>query len=203
LAIDEIVTPLPGPRGTLPEATRVRSTLLLSSLQSLRTRGLFERYVAVLDAAHRDAMLEAVAGAWLPMAVGIAHYRACDALELTAEEEAAMGRDVSVRVQGTVLDLLLRTARGAGVTPWAVLGALGKLWSRTFDGGGGVEVRKTGPKDARAELVGLPLLVVPYFRHAFRGVFQEGLVPFCQRAYVRESVEEATDTSAVFRLQWV
>ena len=73
MAIDGIVTPLPGPRGTLPEATRVRSTLLLSSLQSLRTRGLFERYVAVLDAAHRDAMLEAVAGAWLPMAVGIAH----------------------------------------------------------------------------------------------------------------------------------
>jgi hypothetical protein len=203
LAIDELVTPLPEPRATLPEATRVRSTLLLSSLQSLRTRGLFERYVAVIDEAHREAMLEAVAGAWLPMAVGIAHYRACDALELTAEEEAAIGRDVNLRVQGTVLDLVLRTARGAGVTPWAILGSLGKLWTRTFDGGGGVEVRKTGPKDARVELVGLPLLAVPYFRHAFRGVFQGGLAPFCQRAYVRESVEEATDASAVFRLAWV
>ncbi|HEY3819232.1 MAG TPA: hypothetical protein VGL81_18815 [Polyangiaceae bacterium] len=201
--MDELLVPLPAPRATLPTATHVRSTLVLSSHQSLRSRGLFERYAAGLDEAHRPAILEAVAGVWLPMDVGVAHYRACDALGLPSEEQARMGRDVNARVQGSVLGLVARTAREAGLTPWVVLGSLGRLWQRTFDGGGGVEVRKTGPKDARAELVGLPLLEIAYFRHAFRGVFEGGLQPISQRAYVREESDEGTPTSAVFRVQWV
>jgi hypothetical protein len=201
--LDELVVSLPAPRATLPTATRVRSTLLLSSIQSLRARGLFDRYAANLEAAHHTAVFEMVAGVWLPMDVALAHYRASDALGLSPEEQAGMGRDVNVRVQGSVLGLLARTARDAGVTPWVIMGSLGRLWDRVFDGGGGVEVRKTGPKDARAEVVGLPLLKVGYFRHAFRGVFKGGLEPICQRVYVHEALEEGTETSAVFRVQWV
>jgi hypothetical protein len=184
-------------------ATHVRSTLLLSSIQSLKVRGLFERYAASLDEAHRRDILDAVAGVWLPMDVALAHYQACETLGLSPEEQTAIGRDVNLRVQGSVLGLLARTARDAGVTPWVVLASLGRLWQRTFDGGGGVEVHRTGPKDARVELVGLPLLRVPYFRHAFRGVFQGGLTPISQRAYVHEQSGHGTETSAVFRVQWV
>jgi hypothetical protein len=201
--LDELVLSLPAPRATLPTATHVRSTLLLSSLQSLRSRGLFERYASGVDPIHRPAILDAVAGVWLPMDVGVAHYRACDALGLSSDEQAGMGRDVNLRVQGSVLGVLARTARDAGVTPWIVIGSLGRLWLRMFDGGGGVEAHKTGPKDARVELVGLPLLGIGYFRHAFRGVFEGGLEPICQRAFIREESDEGTETSAVFRVQWV
>lgn len=199
----QVIVPLPAPRGSLPAATHVRSTLLLSSQQTLRAHDLYDRYVERLAPEHRGAILDAVAGVWLPMEVGMAHYAACEALALRAEEQSALGREVNQRVQGSFLGLLARTARGAGVTPWTIMGGLGRLWGRVIDGGGGVEVTRTGPKDARVELVGLPLLGVPYFRHAFRGVFHGGLEPLCRKAYVYERSEEGTETSAVFRVAWV
>jgi hypothetical protein len=198
----EIIVPLRVPREQLLPVTRVRSTLVLSSLQSLRVRGLFESYLGALDPAAHAPILEIVAGVWLDMDVALAHYRACDALGLPADLQVAMGHDVSERVQGTVLGVTARAARGVGVTPWTGLTQTPRLWDRVFDGGGGIEVRKMGPKDAQVELVGLPLLDVAYFRHAYRGAFLAGLELFCRRAYVDELDERRAAMGAIYRVSW-
>jgi hypothetical protein len=200
LARDEkVLVPLPRQRSAI--ATHVRSTLLLSSVQSLRSQGLFERFSSHIEPKLRDVIVMSAAGVWLPMDVGLAHYRACDALGLTLGDQVQMGHQVGQRVQGNVLGLLIKTAKGAGVTPWMVLGQVARLWDRVFHGGAGPCVKEFGPKEAHVELVGLPLLGVAYFRNAYRGTFQAGLELFCTKAYVSE-IGTRSDTSTTFRVSW-
>src|SRR6478609_3254903 len=90
-----IVCPFPALPGAIGELTHVRGTLLASSIQSLRSRGLFERYSAMLSHNYRDRVLNSVAGEWLDTEIALAHYSACDALGLSVEEQIAMRRDVS------------------------------------------------------------------------------------------------------------
>ncbi|MEY4550482.1 MAG: hypothetical protein RL685_6677, partial [Pseudomonadota bacterium] len=67
----------------LEPITAIRSTLITSSLASLRLRDLLPQYEAAQQSAHRETILRCVAGEWLPLEVGFAHYRACDALGLS------------------------------------------------------------------------------------------------------------------------
>ena len=115
--MDDIVCPFPEPIDVLAGLSHVRATLLASSMQTLRSRGLYDRYAALLDPAHRDAVLNSVALEWLPVERAFAHYAACDHLQLSADEQVAMGRDVSLRTQGSALGMLAKLARGVGVTP--------------------------------------------------------------------------------------
>jgi hypothetical protein len=183
--------------------SHVRSTLVLSSVQSLRAHSLFEHYIRLLDPTVRDMIESLIAGAWLPVDVALKHYRACDALGLSLANEIALGHEVGTRIQGSILGLLLKGAKGAGATPWTGLGFLDRLWDRVFAGGGGVGLVKLGPKEARAQLIGLPLLAVPYFRHAFRGTMLAGLELFCQRAYVHEHGRDQPESTFIFRVSWV
>jgi hypothetical protein len=192
------------PAADAGRVTHVRSTLVLSSVQSLRAHSLYEHYIRLLDPGMRDTVEALIAGQWLPVETALKHYRACDALGLTLANEIALGHEVGTRIQGSILGLLLKGAKGAGATPWTGLGFMDRLWERVFNGGGGVGLVKLGPKEARAQLVGLPLLTVPYFRHAFRGTMLAGLELFCQRAYVHEQGRDrADDTSFTFRVSWV
>ena len=117
----EVIVPFALPREKLPLATQVRSTLVASSLRSVRGHGFYDRYVALLDPGWRDAVLHAVAGVWLPLAAGVAHYKACDALGVSPAEQMEIGREVGDRIQGTFLASMVRVAKGAGVTPWDAL----------------------------------------------------------------------------------
>ena len=119
--------PFPEPLETLGELSHVRATLLASSMQTLRARGLFERYSELLDPAHRSAVLDSVAGEWLAVEHAFAHYTACDQLELSVDEQIAIGRDVSRRTHETFLGLLVKLARGVGVTPWVVMPKINSL----------------------------------------------------------------------------
>jgi hypothetical protein len=158
--------------------------------------------VTKLDAAHKDAILSVCAGVWLPMSVAMAHYRACDALGLPISEQVALGRSVGDRVQGTFLGTVLRAAKGVGATPWAALENVDRLWDRTFQGGGGATLVRMGPKEAISELIGLPALAVPYFRHAYRGAYLAAIELFCSKGYVLEVPKDRVLTSATFRLSW-
>lgn len=198
----DVVVPLRSPRDSVGVAVQVRSTLLLSSLQSLRARGLHDRYLACLAPTMRAPLAEVVAGVWMPMEVGVAHYRAIDAMALPQDAQEAMGQDVNERVQGSVLGVIARAAKNAGATPWGVIPQMPRMYDRMFQGGGGVEARRLGPKDALIEIVGLPLLDVPYLRGAFRGAFASGLAPFCQRAYVTLAPGAAATGCAAYRLSW-
>ena len=65
----------------------------------------------------------------------------------------------------------------------------------------GISVIKVGPKDAVVEVVGLPLVAVPYFRVAMRGMFQAACELVCRRAYVQE-VHRKGAANAGLRIAW-
>ncbi len=199
----EIILSFPGRREGLGAATEVRSTLLASSLSSLRARGLFERYELLLAPQYRSAVLDSVAGQWLPIDVAFAHYSACDALALRVAEQLALGGDVSHRIHGTFLGRVIRLAKGAGITPWTLLPHGNEVLHRMLRGGGGLQITKIGPKEARVEMVGVPLLAIPYYRNALRGLYRVAVELFCKQAYVREGTTPGLAPTAVtLHISW-
>lgn len=178
-----------------------RSTWLISSIQTLRARGHYDAYVRLLPHEHREAILFAVAGVWLPTGLARVHYEACEALDLPHGEQIAMGRAVGERAQGTVLQTAVKMATGAGVTPWTILPQLQRLWDRGADGGV-CTTRKLGPKEALIETVGCELFDVPYFRCAFGGVVAGIVQLFCRRTYVHDATRAEQHSACALRLQW-
>jgi len=155
-------------------ATAVRSTLLQSSLGFLRTRGHLDRYLLVLDPANKEAILGSIAPAWLPIELAVAHYGACDRLDLSLEERVALGEAVGERIQGPVMKTITRGARAVGVTPFTLLTRFDSLWGRLFQGGS-IQVTKTGPKDIEVEILGARVSRFAYFRTGFTGLARAGL----------------------------
>jgi hypothetical protein len=184
-------------------ATHVRSTLIQSSVNVLRSMGYFERYRAHLDPAHVEAILQTLAPTWLPIAVGEAHYAACDALGLGPSELLRIGEIVGDRIQGTFLATLAKGARAAGVTPWFLLAYFDRLWARLLQGGS-VELSKAGPKDALIEVRSCALTRFEYFRVGFCGVVR---APFkmvgVRVVHVKSEHYNASSDTFVMRAAWV
>ena len=198
---EELIIPFAHRAPRVHAVEAIRSTLITSSLAALRDRGHYERYLAALPLEKHEAVLSSIAGQWLPIHLGIVHYEACESLRLPAEEQEAIGADVATRVQGTFLGTLVRAARGAGVTPWLGFKQYARLWARLFRGGD-VAVYKTGPKDARLEVVGLPLSRIGYFRAGFRGVNRATCALFSASVYVHDVPRLCTGTTLGFRMSW-
>lgn len=197
---DECLIALPNP---LVVVDQVRSTLIQSSLNALRTHGHFARYEALLNIGYRERVLGSLGPEWLPLAAAEAHYDACDRLALTQEEILRIGEDVGDRIQGTFLGTLVRKARLVGLTPWLLLGQFERLWERLMTGGG-VALYKTAPKDARVEIYGLPLARFAYFRAAFCGVISTGIRLGAGRAVnVKVSSSRDFEQRLVFKAAWV
>lgn len=194
----EIVLPFPTACAPVRHA---RSTIVLGSIASLRHAGHFDRYAAALASEHRDQLLHAVAGTWIPVEVARSHYRACEALGLTPDEEMSLGRAIFERTGDTMFGTILRLAKGAGVTPWTLLPQLQRFWERGYDGGG-LSVSRFGPKEARVELTQCSLVEVRYFRNAARGLLGAVLQLFCTRAYLQEVSGGRQRGSLIVRAQW-
>ena len=184
------------------KVTHVRSTVLSSSLQTLRKRGHYENYLEHLPEEHHEAVLMTLAPTWLDVSHGVAHYSACDALKLPSAELKIIGNAVGDRIQSTFLGTLARGARQAGVSPWLPLGRVDKIWTRLMQGGD-VAVFKTGPKDARVEIRDCALANIPYFRIAFTGVIHGAASVFAARVLVRDLPKLSGHGKMVFRLSWV
>jgi hypothetical protein len=183
--------------------THVRSTLLASSLQTLRARGMLEAYLLKLPVEMHAPVLEAVAGSWIPLSVGAAHYAAAEALGLSPAEQLNNGREVATRVQNSMLGTLVRAAKAVGVTPWSGLEQFQRLWDRLLLGGAGA-VYRLGPKEARVEAHGNPLVEGVYFRNAWRGMFAASGELFCQKLYVTEisGPKPGATVPFVLRIAW-
>jgi len=194
----QVIVPYPP---TIEAVRHVRSTLILSSLAALRERGLQGAYLAELPLAYHATILEAVAGAWMPIDVGLAHYVACDALGLSNEVQVDLGRAVCDRVKGTLLGTVIRMSKAAGVTPLTVLPQLERFWYRAFDGGG-LGAFAVGPKEVRFEIVRVPFAYVRYFRNGLRGICMGLLDLFCTRSYVHERLGPRGSGTVVYRMQW-
>jgi hypothetical protein len=197
---EEVVVPFV--EGAARAVSAVRGTLIASSILSLRAHGYYERYVDHLPDRHRDRVLTAVATEWLEVDVAMAHYEACDALGLAAQVQRTIGEEVGDRAQKTFFGFLIRTAHGAGVTPWTAFGYVQRARERMYQGGD-VCVVKVGPKEARLTCTGLPFVRIPYFRHGFIGVQAAGLRLFTSKVYVRELAEQGNETTLVTAISWV
>jgi hypothetical protein len=152
----------------------IRSTMLQTSVGFLRERGHFDDYFAVVNPIYRELILESIAPTWLPIAVADAHYAACDALNLSAAEQLALGEAVGDRVQGTFLTTVMRSAKSSGMSPILLFKQFDKLFLRLFQGGS-IQLTQTGPKDAELEIRGALLTRHKYFRRAFVGVVQAAI----------------------------
>jgi hypothetical protein len=197
----EVFVPYDYPRGRVPPVRSFRSTWLVSSIAALRERGLFERYLENLPTQYHDVVTASVAGVWLPVEVAVAHYVACEALQLPQEEAVAIGRQVTELVHKTSYSLAIRLVKEVGVTPWACLAIQKRLWQRVWEGGD-VAVFKLGPKEARVELAGWPCARVPYCRRALRGLLIGQSELFCKKAYATEVPHLCTATTLGYRVAW-
>ncbi len=193
--------PLPCAPGAVPPVTHVRSTLVTSSLQMLKERGMLEAYFTRLPAVHRETVRSTLAGTWLSLELAMAHYRACDALGYSPLEQVEIGRQVGAKIQGTMLGTLASLARQAGVTPWTFLGQWNRLNDRVVTGGG-VAVSRLAPKEALVETYRVPLYQVPYFATAWRGVIQGLCELFCAKAYVKAGRLEELNGRMTYVVSW-
>ncbi len=182
-------------------ASQARSTLITTSIQAMRSRGRFAAYEEGIPPPLRETVLTVVAGAWIPIEVALAHYTACDGLALPTQEQFAIGMEVGRRVQGTMLGLVVRTAKQAGLTPWMGLSHSGRLYERLFQGGS-VKLTKLGPKEARLELVNNYLCSLAYFRNGFRGIVAAGAQLFCEKVYAHELPRFTSETTFGINISW-
>jgi hypothetical protein len=182
-------------------ASQTRSTLITTSVQAIRARGRFEEYEKALTREEKETILTTVAGVWVPIDVAFAHYTACEGLGLRAQEQFAIGMEVGKRVQGTMLGLVVRTAKEAGLTPWMGLSQSARLYERLFQGGS-VKLVKLGPKEARLEVVNNRLFSLAYFRNGIRGLVCSGAQLFCKKAYVHELPRLTNATAMGLLVSW-
>jgi hypothetical protein len=189
------------PRGAAPPVTEIRSTLVSASLQGLRHMGWEERYYKELPREMHDTMRLLTPGVWIPIATGVAHYGACDRMNLSAEEKARIGKHVSMQTQKTFVGTLGGMVGRAGGTPWTLFAQAHRIWARMFVGGDHC-VYKVGPKDALVCITGCPLFRFPYFRGALRHYYAALAHLVSHTVHARETTDERAETSLSIRFSW-
>jgi hypothetical protein len=197
----EILVPFETTHGRHPEATHVRSTLIVSSMQALRARGLLDAYVSHLDPVHRDDLLSLIAGTWIPIGIGLAHYRAAQQLDLDSAMIEAIGAEVGERINKSVLSVVVKMSKQAGVTPWTALGRAHRLRELTWKGSD-LAVMKLGPKEARLDWTGIPYAGIPYYVTSFGGFLRALVQLFCSKAYTRFVPEHSSAVAVSYRISW-
>lgn len=198
----EVVVPLTCGAAPPPPVTRVRSTLITASLAALETRGLSGDYFQRLDPSFATTIKNTIAGVWVPVEVALAHYRACDALPLTAADQIEIGRHVGQKIQTTLLGMLLGLAKQGGASPWLYLAQAGRLQERLLIGGA-CAVYRVAEKEGVMELFGIPLFEFSYFRNGWRGLNQTMCELFCTRAYVKAVAHANVGVKTVYAYSWV
>ena len=182
-------------------ATEIRSTTLVSSRNILRTGGVFDAYLGHLSAEHAKALDALVAGTWVPMALGVAHYEAVERLGFSVQHAKDNGRAVAQTVQNSHFATLVRTL-GRGVTLWSVLPRLPSFFARLVNGGA-CAVYKRGPKDALVEIHGVPIARFAYVRSGWAGMFESTLELVAQRVYAVDESPGGTQMLARLLITWV
>src|ERR1700722_20190353 len=111
----DIVAPFPE---SIEPARNVRSTILVASVDNLRSLGHLDAYLTHLPKQHHPALLESVAAVWIPMEVALAHYSAIQAMGLPLAVQTEIGRRAMDRVGRTLVGTSTSMAKQAGVTLW-------------------------------------------------------------------------------------
>jgi hypothetical protein len=198
---EETIVAFPVARELVPMGTEFRSTWLAGSIEILKARGAFERYLANLPERYHDPILRSIAGTWLPADVAVAHYCAIDALGISTPERVEWGKEITRNLQKTIFSIGFSAARDVGVTPWSMLRLFPATFTREWRGGA-VGVFKVGPKDARVEIVGFPCAPIGHCRAGLRGVIAAMCELVCTKAYANEIRHLCTGSTLGFRVAW-
>jgi len=199
----ELFVPFPESMRAQPLTTAVRSTTLIMSRRGVKDRGYFDEYKKHISVTSEAALEQTVAGVWVPIAIAADHYRACDALHLSLNEQRELGGLALRRLRDTLMGTMAKSLGSAGiVSMWDVLRRYHTFFAASFNGGGS-RVWKVGPKDALLEIAGFPLASIPYLRNAYGGLLHEGARFFVRTAHVTEAPHLRADTSLSFRVAWV
>lgn len=184
-------------------ATGVRGSLIASSLQTLREQGYYERYLVQLPKAFQEQVLYVLASSWLPLDAAMAHYGACEAMDLSEGELVKIGESVSQRIMGTFLGTMLRSSRSVGATlsPWIPLRQYGRVCDRLLSGGVH-RVKELGPKDAEIQTTGVQMFRFRYFRTATLGIVSGAAGMFSKTCYAKE-LSGSDSQSIRVSLRWV
>jgi hypothetical protein len=143
--------------------TAIKNVLIQSSLAELKNHGHYERYSELMAADMLETLQLSLAPGWIPIELALAHYDACDRLELSPAQFAAIGNDVGDRVQDAVLISLAKKTRPANIDVDAVLGPLQRMWPRLFQGGS-VQTVRVAPRVRLIEERGFRLNRYHYYR---------------------------------------
>jgi len=161
----EVILDYTSPSG--PNATHMRGTLLVNSLDNLRALGVYERYLELLPRSHSDVIPYTIAASWIPIELALVHYETCEGLGLDEVQLKQVGEMMAKRVADTFLNTVLRATRNAGVESiWLALSHNHRLLERMYQGGG-MTILRTGPKDLIMENTGLPIVTSRYWRAAY------------------------------------
>jgi hypothetical protein len=199
---EEPYLPFETPRGATALATHVRSTLLCSSIQALRGRKLFDKYLAALPQRQHETILMLVPGQWLPVDIAVMHYVACDALALAPQEIEAIGAEVAQRIHHSFIGVVVKVSREGGMSPWTLFSNSKRLRDLSWRGSD-VAVTKLGPKEARFEWAGIPCAQSRYYRSSFAGFLRAHTELFCQKAYAVPLSGFCTERALGYRVSWV
>ncbi len=198
----EVHLPFRNPPGSASPITEVRSTILVSGIQALRSRGLYDRYVEALSPTIREQMVVLIPGVWLPIDVALEHYRAADRLALETRVIEGIGGEVAERINKSVLSVAVQVSKLAGVTPWNALSLVHRINDLNWRGGD-VTVLKTGAKEALYDWTGQPCAAIPYFTTSLGGYLRALAALFSDKAHARVIQERCCDTTVSCRLSWV
>jgi hypothetical protein len=198
--VHEII--LPHRKDAMP-VSYVRSTLLQSSLATLRRLELIDKWRRLIAPEIGRELEEAIAPAWIDAELAVAHYRACDGLGLGAQEIDAIGQQVGDHLQNVLVAFGARAARTAGLDVRHAVMAFEKLFSRVFQGGS-LSVIQTGPKDVLVELKGMRLTCSFYFRTAYMGHLKAATKFVGVRAcYVKSARVDSLSDTFIVAVSWV
>lgn len=167
-----------------PYVIGLKAMLIQSRLKHLRNENLLEDYVARVDPAHRETLLNSLASSWIPVDAALAHYVALDRLELSDTQLARMAEPLGKSTFEVMFAAILRASRNAGADlhVWTGLRQLDRLWNRIYQGGA-CKVTQVGPKDALLEVIGVPFAHSRSFRSTHCG-FLRGTIALTAKACI-------------------
>jgi len=169
----------------------------------LKTFQLYDRWSALIGQAERDTIVEAIAPTWLPVELAVAHYEACDRLEIDDTQMLTIGEAVGKRLQGTLLSTAGKLARNVGVTPDIAARCFAPLLPRIFQGGS-LQLEQTGPKDLVLEFRQTVLTRCRYFRGTLLGNVKSAAVLLgVSTPYVKLAQYDAAKDRTVIHMSYV
>lgn len=178
----------------------VRRMLIHSSIAELKRSGLFERYCSLIDPSALAEITDLIGPGWLPLALAMMHYDACERLELDGEVLAQLGARAGEKIQSSLLVSMAKTELGrAARSPWDAIGALWRMGRRLYDGGSSQYV-KIRERELLIETIENPLFATRYYRTAHQGFLRSSISALGARI-TQVRPEYHGDTAAV-RIAW-